>query len=87
MILKDLRISKIEWTAIDSITTLRFTFSTGQQTPQIGNHVALRNSYTLPVNADIGKIILGVRNGKDYIDYLAFIDKQGEMLVEFEGER
>ena len=86
LILKDLRISKIEWTAVDSITTLRFTFSTGQTTPQIGTHVPLRNSYTLPKGADIGKIIVGVRNGLDYIDYLAFMNKKGEMLVEFEGE-
>ena len=35
----------------------------------------------MPKTADIGQIVVGVRDENDFIDFLAFYDKKGDLLV------
>jgi hypothetical protein len=46
-LLKDLRITKIEWATGDTIRTLRFSFNNGQTTPMIGSTVPVLQSFVL----------------------------------------
>ena len=60
-ILRDVHISKIEWTTIDTICSLRFAFSNGTTTIQLGDRIKLRESFVFPKDVEIKKVAINVR--------------------------
>lgn len=86
-ILSEIKITKVEWATSDTIKSLKFQFSNGQDTAVMGERSVLNNQYTFPSNVEIGQIVVGVRDSGALVDFLAFFDRQGVLLVRIEGDR
>ena len=69
-----MRITKIEWTTVDVITTLRFHFNNGTVSPQFGQKVGLKEKAELYDGQEIKKIYVCVRNNLDYMEAMVFVD-------------
>ena len=85
-IVRDLKVTKIEWAASERIKCIRFTFNNGQTTPHIGQRVDQLQAFEIPNKAEIGTIIIGVRD-KAMIDYLAFYDLNGKELCKISDKQ
>ena len=79
-ILRDLKLTKIEWAASERIKSIRFSFNNGQTTPQIGQRVDQLQAFSIPPEVEIGKVLIGVRD-KSVIEQLIFFDTQGKELI------
>ena len=73
-LLRDLRIKRIEWTCIDTITTMRFSFNNGTTSIQFGTRVKLSESFTIPKDIEIKKIMVSVRGDDEFLDAMKFFD-------------
>ena len=85
-LLRDVRITKIEWTAIDTICSLRFGFSNGTTTIQLGDRIKLRETFIFPKDIEIKKVAISVRGEQEYLESLTFWDENGNELVSIRGE-
>ena len=85
-LLRDNKITAIEWTTVDTICTMRFTFQNGTRTPILGNRLKLKKSYKFPRNVSINKVSFTVRGDMEFIDSLTFYDQKGGILVGIKGE-
>ena len=72
--MSELRVTKIEWTVVDVICTLRFHFNNGTTSPQLGQKVALQESLTLSEGQEIKKIYICVRRNLDYMEAMVLVD-------------
>ena len=73
-LLRDVRITRIEWTTIDTICSLRFSFSNGTSTIQLGDRIKLRESFDIPLSVEITKISVAVRGEQEYLEAMTFWD-------------
>ena len=85
-ILRDVRITKMEWTTIDTICSLRFGFSNGTTTVQLGDRIKLRENFTFPKDVEIKKVAINVRGEQEYLESLTFWDENGNELISIRGE-
>lgn len=81
-----MRITKIEWTTIDTICSLRFGFSNGTTTVQLGDRIKLRENFIFPKDTEIKKVAINVRGEQEYLESLTFWDENGNELISIRGE-
>ena len=84
--LRDLRITKIEWTTLDTICTLRFSFNNGTTSVQLGNRVPIQKEFIVPNDVEIKKIEVAVRGDQEYLEALNFFDEKGVPVLAIRGE-
>lgn len=84
-LLRDIRISKIEWTAIDTITTMRFGFNNGTSSIAFGNRVKVSNEFIFPKDVEIKKVMVSVRGDDEYLDAITFTGENDQTLLEIRG--
>ena len=73
-VLRDVKIDKIEWTTIDTICSLRFTFSDGTSTIQLGDRIKLRETFEVPKDVEIKKVAVSIRGEQEYLESMTFWD-------------
>ena len=84
--LRDVVITKVEWTTIDTICSLRFSFSNGTSSIQLGDRIKLRETFIFPKDAEIKKIAMNIRGEQEYLETLTFWDANGNELLSIKGE-
>ena len=85
-LLSQLRITKIEWTTVDVICSLRFHFNNGTASPQLGSKVPLKESITLNEGQEVKKIYICVRENQDYMEAMVLVDQNDQLICRFMGE-
>lgn len=85
-LLRDIKITKIEWTCLDTICTLRFGFSNGTMSVQLGNRLAVKESFVVPVDVEIRKVTVSVRGEQEYLEAINFYDQNEELILGIRGQ-
>lgn len=78
--------TKIEWTTVDVITSLKFHFNNGTCSPQFGPKVALKECVELAEGQEIKKIFMSVRKNLDYLEAMVLVDQNEKLICRFLGE-
>ena len=86
MLLRDLRICKIEWTAIDTICTLRFSFNNGTTSLQLGNRFPCQETFVVPSDTQIKMVKVAVRGKQEYLEAMNFYDAQHNLILSIKGK-
>ena len=81
-----MRVTKIEWTVVDVICSLRFHFNNGTASPQLGTKVPLQESHTLNEGQMIKKIYICVRRNMDYLEAMVLVDQNEQLICKFAGD-
>ena len=84
--LRDVVITKVEWTTIDTICSLRFSFSNGTTSIQLGDRIKLRETFIFPKDVEIKKVSMHIRGEQEYLETLTFWDENGNKLISIRGE-
>jgi len=85
MLLRDLRINKIEWTVIDTICTLRFSFNNGTTSLQLGNRFPCQETFMVPEGTRIKMVKVAVRGKQEYLEAINFYDSQHNLILAIRG--
>ena len=85
MLLRDLRISKIEWACVDTICTLRFSFNNGTTSVAFGNRFPVTDSFELPEDREIKSIKVSVRGKSEYMESITFADENQDVILDIRG--
>ena len=85
-LLSEMRVTKIEWTVVDVICSLRFHFNNGTASPQLGTKVPLQESHTLNEGQMIKKIYICVRRNMDYLEAMVLVDQNEQLICKFAGD-
>ena len=84
--MRDVVITKVEWTTIDTICSLRFSFSNGTTSIQLGDRIKLRETFIFPKDVEIKKVSMHIRGEQEYLETLTFWDENGNKLISIRGE-
>ena len=85
MLLRDLRINKIEWTAVDTICTLRFSFNNGTTSMQLGNRFPAQNEFKVPQETQIKMVKIAVRGKSEFLEAINFYDSKRNLILGIRG--
>ena len=64
---------------------MRFGFNNGTSSIVFGNRVKIRESFTLPKDVDIKKVMVSVRGDDEYLDAIIFLDEKDQPILEIRG--
>ena len=85
-LMRDVKITQVEWTAVDTICSLRFTFNNGTSSIQMGDKLELRKVFVFSKDSEIQKVAISVRGQQEYLEAITFWDKNGTELISIRGD-
>ena len=85
-LMRDVKITQVEWTTVDTICSLRFSFNNGTSSIQMGDKLELRKVFVFPKDSEIQKVAISVRGQQEYLEAITFWDKNGTELISIRGE-
>ena len=64
---------------------MRFSFNNGTTSIQFGSRVQIRESFTIPKDVEIKKVMVSVRGDDEYLDAMTFYDQHGQVMLDIRG--